>query len=133
MPIYFSGKPTSSLIQYLKASLTNLQKFEIHGTVHFGVLVRASGGESLWSRINILTWKFSHYVFRNWSYKKMLLAKGQLISKCLFGVFNFFQKMNENTSHSSKNKFFRSLFGRIYGLTAIKINWPLKSSPKITF
>ena len=23
-------------------------------------------------------------------------SKGQLISKCLFGVFNFFQKMNEN-------------------------------------
>ena len=31
--------------------------------------------------------------------------KGQLISKCLFGVFNFFQKMNQNMSHSSKNKF----------------------------
>ena len=26
------------------------------------------------------------------------LGKGQLISKCLFGVFNFFQKMNENKS-----------------------------------
>ena len=25
-------------------------------------------------------------------------AKGQLISKCLFGVFNFFQKMNKNKS-----------------------------------
>ena len=25
-------------------------------------------------------------------------TKGQLISKCLFGVFNFFQKMNENKS-----------------------------------
>ena len=24
--------------------------------------------------------------------------KGQLISKCFFGVFNFFQKMNENRS-----------------------------------
>ena len=24
--------------------------------------------------------------------------KGQLISKCMFGVFNFFQKMNENKS-----------------------------------
>ena len=23
--------------------------------------------------------------------------KGQIISKCLFGVFNFFQKTNENT------------------------------------
>ena len=31
-----------------------------------------------------------------------LLGKGQLISKCLFGVFTFFQKLNENTSTSSK-------------------------------
>ena len=26
------------------------------------------------------------------------LAKGQIISKCLFGDFNFLQKMNENKS-----------------------------------
>ena len=26
------------------------------------------------------------------------VSKGQLISKCLFGVFNFFQKTNEKTS-----------------------------------
>ena len=44
-------------------------------------------------------------------------TKGQLISKCLFGVFNFFQKTNKNTSHSSKNEFIRLCFGRIYGLT----------------
>ena len=43
--------------------------------------------------------------------------KGHIISKCLFGVFNFFQKTNENTSHSSKNEFIRSFFGRIHGLT----------------
>ena len=30
-------------------------------------------------------------------------AKGQIISKCLFGVFNSFQKMNKTTSHTSKN------------------------------
>ena len=30
--------------------------------------------------------------------------KGQIISNCLFGVFNFFQKMNENISHTSKNE-----------------------------
>ena len=29
-----------------------------------------------------------------------ILVKGQLISKCLFGVFNFFQKMKKNTSHT---------------------------------
>ena len=30
-------------------------------------------------------------------------TKGQLISKCLFGVFNFFQKMNENKWHTNIN------------------------------
>ena len=43
--------------------------------------------------------------------------KGQMISKRLFGVFNFFQKTNKNTSHSSKNEFIRLFFGRIHGLT----------------
>ena len=44
-------------------------------------------------------------------------SKGQLISKCLFVDFNFFQKSNENPSHSSKNKFICSFFGRIHNLT----------------
>ena len=44
-------------------------------------------------------------------------VKGQIISKCLFVVFNFFQKPNENTLHSSKNEFICSFFGRILGLT----------------
>ena len=39
------------------------------------------------------------------------VAKGQLISKCLFDVFNFLQKTNENESHSSKSEFVRSFFG----------------------
>ena len=43
-------------------------------------------------------------------------CKGQLISKCLFGVFTFFQKTNENKSTSSKVKFVRSFFGRNIGL-----------------
>ena len=50
------------------------------------------------------------------------LPKGQLISKCLFGVFNFFQKMNKNKSTwgivlCSKVEFIRSFFGRIHDLT----------------
>ena len=32
-------------------------------------------------------------------------TKGQLISKCLFVDFNFFQKRDENMSHSIKNEF----------------------------
>ena len=53
------------------------------------------------------------------------LTKGQIILKRLFCVFNFFQKMNKNTSHTSKNEFIRSFFGRILRLTIFfDINWP---------
>ena len=44
-------------------------------------------------------------------------TKGQIISKCLLGVFNFFQKTKENTSHSSKNEFICSFFWRLHCLT----------------
>ena len=39
------------------------------------------------------------------------LDKGQLISKCLFAVFNFLQKTNKNMSHCSKIEFVCSFFG----------------------
>ena len=39
-----------------------------------------------------------------------------MISKCLFGVFTFFQKTNENKSTSSKVEFVSSFFGRNVGL-----------------
>ena len=45
------------------------------------------------------------------------LIKGQEISKCLFGVFNFFHKFNKNMSPSSKNEIICLFFGRIHGLT----------------
>ena len=45
------------------------------------------------------------------------VTKGQLISKCLFGVSNFFQKINENKSHSSKNEFIRSAWQLLSKLT----------------
>ena len=41
--------------------------------------------------------------------------KGQLISKYLFGVFNFLQKTNKNKSDSSKIEFIRSFFGENIG------------------
>ena len=51
----------------------------------------------------------------SWAFFLTLLffisTKGQLISKSLFGVFNFLQKTNENKSHSRKIEFFRSFFG----------------------
>ena len=42
--------------------------------------------------------------------------KGQLILKCLFGVFTFFQKMNANKLTRSKVEIVRSFFGRNVGL-----------------
>ena len=60
------------------------------------------------------------------------LYKGHLISKCLFGVFNFSQKTNENMStwgiilHSSKVEFFRSFLGELkIPKRHFEINWPL--------
>ena len=41
-------------------------------------------------------------------------VKGQLISKCLFGVFNFFQKTPR--FHSSRVEFICLFFGRNVGL-----------------
>ena len=38
-------------------------------------------------------------------------SKGQIISKANFQAQGFFQKTNENTSHTSKNVFIRSFFG----------------------
>ena len=49
-------------------------------------------------------------------------GKSQLISKCLFGVFTFFQIMNENKLTSSKVEFVRSFFGRNIGLKKIISN-----------
>ena len=37
--------------------------------------------------------------------------KGQLISKRFFGIADFLQKTNENTSHTSKNELISSFFG----------------------
>ena len=58
-------------------------------------------------------------------YSKARTPKGQVISKGFFGVFNFFQKTNKNTSHSRKNEFIPLFFGRIHGLTiCFWYNWP---------
>ena len=55
-------------------------------------------------------------------YVFLTFFKGQLISKCLFGVFTFFQKTNENNSTSSKVEFVRSFFERNVGLKKIISN-----------
>ena len=63
---------------------------------------------------------FKHHIYF------FLPAKGQVISKGFFGVFNFFQKTNENTSHSSKNEFILRFLEEFTAWQfAFEINWPL--------
>jgi hypothetical protein len=58
-----------------------------------------------------------------------LPAKGQLISKCLFGVFNFFQKWRKTRCIVVKtNSFVRFLEEFTPWQFAFEINWPLKST-----
>ena len=91
----FKDKLDSYLCLHLMQLLNNIAKLSLCASLHCA---------SFWY---ILTVIISIYTF----------LKGQLISKCLLGVFNFFQKTNENTWHSSKNEFIHSFFGRIHGLT----------------
>ena len=64
----------------------------------------------------------------HWKY-----AKGQLISKCLFGVFNFFQKTNENKSNwgiivVKSNSFVCFLEESLAWKNHYDFVWPLDSS-----
>ena len=76
--------------------------------------------------IRMLLQKYFHSIVSNTShdvvqknlYKVNYLhysLKGQIISKGLFGVLEFSQKMNKRICHRSKNEFVRSFFGRIRG------------------
>ena len=56
-----------------------------------------------------------------------MATKGQLISKCLFGVFTFFQKTNENKSTSSKVKFVCSFLEEMAAWkNDFEFVWPLE-------
>ena len=52
-------------------------------------------------------------------FKKIGQIKGQLISKCLFGVSTFFQKTNKNELTSCNGKVVCSFFGRNVSLKNI--------------
>ena len=65
-------------------------------------------------KINVV-WMYSNFEASQypkqskfWKYQQ---SKGQLISKCIFGVFTFFQKTNENKTTSSKVEFVCLFFG----------------------
>ena len=54
------------------------------------------------------------------------VGKGQIITKRFFLAEDSPKKANENTSHTSKNEFLHSFFGRILGLTIFfEISSPL--------
>ena len=62
-----------------------------------------------------------------------IFSKGQIISKWIFGVFNFLQKTNENKSIwgiivVKSNSFVRFLEEIEDIKTPFEINWPLKVS-----
>ena len=59
------------------------------------------------------------------------LTKDQLISKCFLGVIGFLQKTNENKSHSRKNEFVCSFFGRIQDTIICIRDYPTFSDLKI--
>ena len=72
------------------------------------------------SKMTFFWWLF-HLQFVSLNNKNVKVTKGLFISKCLFCVFNFFQKMNENKSTSgiivcSKVEFICCIFGMIHGL-----------------
>ena len=66
--------------------------------------------------IFFLIYKYETQLFLRCHFENRAEGKGQLISKCLFGVFTFFQKTNKNKSTSSKVEFVPSFFGRNVGL-----------------
>ena len=71
-----------------------------------------------WQGVNfriLFLWKDVLTCLHKWPENHSI--KGQLISKANQSSRGFSQKTNENTSHSSKNEFIRSFFGRILGLT----------------
>ena len=47
---------------------------------------------------------------------KYRCSKGHVFFEMVFGIIDFLQKTNKNTSYSSKNEFICSFFGRIHGL-----------------
>ena len=60
-------------------------------------------------------------------------ANGQIISKRPFSFFNFFQKTNKNTLHSSKNEFICLFLEEFTAWQfAFEINWPLENTQEVS-
>ena len=74
------------------------------------------GSKDFRRRVQSVRYIFEKSIHLAQNYAPCPILKGQLISKCLFGVFKFFQKTNKNSSHSIKNEFIHLFFGRIHDL-----------------
>ena len=80
---------------------------------------------------------FCHYSFyiRELYLFSCITTKGQLISKCLFCVFNSPKKRTKTRYHSSKVEFFRSFLGSIEDTSKrhFEIIWPLLIHPLLFY
>ena len=103
------------------ALMKRLREYNFYYCVNkiFRFYIKTSGaakGLKIWVRLTLectcLYKVFRRNGFCFSTHQHFCDAKGQFISKCLFGVFTFFQKTNENKSTNSKVKFVRSFFGR---------------------
>ena len=69
-------------------------------------------GEKMSKSVFVKKKEFCLCKVKTWSkilFQLILISKGHLFSKCLFGVFNFFHKMNKNKS--------------TWGFIVVKLNW----------
>ena len=91
------------------------------------------GGPKAWTpaleicAMKMPVWKVCHCQFSS-----ILFTKGQLISKCIFGVYNSPKKTNKNSSTWGNMVVKSTFFDRFLGELKItkwhfEINWPLKS------
>ena len=79
------------------------------------------------TRLLLLSQMIIENIFFRLSRTSLQSAKGQIISKCLFGVFNFFQKTNTTRRTLVKtNSFFHFLEEFTAWQFACEINWPLE-------
>ena len=84
------------LIQKIASSVFDQGFTNAPKIIFVSIIVKSWSFFALPSRVGWRKW--ARELITNDKPRCMVVVKGQLISKCIFGVFNFFQKMNENKS-----------------------------------
>ena len=82
---------------FLNHQFTNTKSLENFSEIVGGMKTNATSN-SFWPHFVVQYINSSENQQFFMQYHAAYCAKGQLISKCLFGVINFFQKTNENKS-----------------------------------